>query len=440
MTNFKTLLTTTALATLLLTSCDTKNEPNGGNSTNEGLKGDFHIAFANGTGNPSGTLVQGVSDLSQGTITSARGFQLESARTARIFPSSDGKTIWSLNYTVGSVEKLTYLGSDQYSQVARIDASIPLGTKTLRFTKINDQVGSLHYISAKAVIGEDNKYSHHAHELTIGMLDLDKMELLPGYRKAVALTLPDEYAKAGYFISRIDAPILSGGKLYYGCAVSIADPAKPTARTGLATDKAFTLVVDYNDLTKASVIATDIVRGATNGYRTPTQHLMEDGSVLQLVSGVQANGQKEVHLVKLQNGTYTSFNLNLTSLLGKQTNSYGFFYAGNGIAYIPYEDLSTERKSVGVDAQGKETLSSMWKLARVDLNKGTAIDLNVPDNLWLRQYQNAVVRNGVFYIALAPIAQAGHIYMFDVASESPTGRLGASLQGTGAEQYFIGIY
>lgn len=437
MTNFKFIVATCLAGALTLTSCEKDNGVD--TPVKKEVAGDFHIAFANGTGSPSGTLVQGVKSLSEGAITSSKGYQLESARTARIFPSTDGKTIWSLNFTVGTVEKLSYLGSDQYQKVTSLDTSIPLGAKNVRFTKVNDQLGSIHLITATAMVSDAGVYQGHEHKLTIGLLDLDKMEIKPGFRKATPLSLPTELAQAGYFISRIDAPVLSGGKLYYGCAVSKANPAQPTGR-GTASDKALTLVVDYNDLSQTSIITTDIARGSTNGYRTPTQHIAEDGSILQLVSGVQANKQNEVHILKIQNGQYTAFNFDLTGKLGKQTRSNGFFYAGGGIAYIPYEDLSRSQVQIGVDPQGQPTTSAMWKLARVDLNAGTAVDLEVPDNLWLTQYQNAVVRDGVFYIALAPIGQKGNVYLFDVKSSSPKGRLGAALEGTGAEQYFIGIY
>ncbi|NLX72343.1 MAG: hypothetical protein GXY94_03455 [Bacteroidales bacterium] len=76
----------------------------------------------------------------------------------------------------------------------------------------------------------------------------------------------------------------------------------------------------------------------------------------------------------------------------------------------------------------------------MDFNKGTVLDLNVPDNLWLTQYQSSVVRDGIFYIALSPVGSNGNIYMFDVDSESPNGTPGAGITGTGADQYYIGIY
>lgn len=427
-----------AIALAVLVSCDKKgNESEGGDI----IENDFHIAFANGSESISGTLVQGVSDLSKGTISPNVGWELESSRTARIFTSSDGSTLYSLNYTVGTIEKLSYHGGDEYKQVGKIDASIPLGTKTVRFTKLNDELASVHYISAKAQYQDPNddksEYIGHKMVASIGMLDLKTMTMKE-HNSEIEVKIGDEFAKAGYYISRIDCPVISGNKLYYGAAVS---KFNPSTGKGVATDRTFTLVIDYPALTNAIAISTTHVQGATNGYRTPTQHVNESGEILQLVSGTNSStGKSEVHIVKIKNGEYTSFDFNLSTQISKETASNGFFYAGNGIGYIPYEDLSKEKIQIGVNPSGEPSYSAMWKLARIDLNKGTAVDLNVPDDLWLTQYQNSVVRNGVFYIALSPIGKDGNIYMFNVNSESKDGTKGASITGTGADQYYIGIY
>ena len=445
---FKNVFAVSAMALVLFASCDNGNDPDPG----EIIENDFHIAFANGSESISGTLVQGVEDLSTGTISPSKGWELESSRTARIFVSSDGSTLYSLNYTVGSIEKLTYHGADKYQQISTIDASIPLGTKTVRFTKLNDAIASVHYIAATAQYADPNdaKSDYIGHKMTasIGMLDLETMGFKTGYRgvadsitvdNAIVVNMGEELVKAGYYISRIDCPVLSNGKLYYGAAVS---KFNPSTGKGVATDKTFTLVVDYSDLSKTSVITTNKVTGATNGYRTPTQHVNEAGEILQMVSGTNAtSGKKEVHIVKIKDGAYVdNFDFNLSDKLGKEASSNGFFYAGGGIAYIPYEDLSKDQIQIGVNPQGEPSYSAEWKFARMDFDKGTALDLNVPDGLWLNQYQNAPVRNGKLYVALSPIGKEGHVYIFDVNSESAEGTKGASLVGTGADQYYIGIY
>lgn len=429
---FNLLLAASVMMFAVFTSCsdsdDPKPEPNV-----EDLRGEFHIAFANGSESISATLVQGLKDLSQGVVSPEKGHSLESSRTARIFISTDGSKLYSLNYTEGTIEKLGYKGGDQYVREARIDASVPLGAKTVRFTKLDDKVGSVHYIKATPQYNADNEYQKHTIIASVGMLDLEKMTMIEGYKKELPVELPEEFAKAGYYISRIDAPVVSGSKLYYGAAVSIFNPS---TGKGLATDRTFTLVMDYPSLSNPTVISRTDVKGSTNGYRTPTQHKNEAGEILQMVSG-----NDEVHIVKIKDGAYdTSFNYNLSKLLNKPTKSNGWFYAGNGIGYIPYEDLSKDKIQIGVNPQGEPSYSAMWKLARMDFNKGTVVDLEVPDNLWLAQYQMSVVRNGVFYIALAPIGIDGNVYMFDVKSESPKGTLGAKVTGTGADQYFIGIF
>jgi hypothetical protein len=407
------------------------------------VENDFHVAFANGSESISGTLVQGVKDLTQGTISPNVGYELESSRTARIFASADGSTIYSLNYTVGTIEKLAYRGGDNYSKGTTIDTSIPLGANAVRFTKINEEIASVHIITATPQYEDPNdtksKYLGHKMVASIGILDLQTMTLKPGYNNNIIVNIGEELVAQGYNIGRIDCPVLSGGKLYYGAA---ANKFNPSTGRNQATDKTFTLVVDYSDLSKTSVITTDRVKGATNGYRTPTQHVNEAGEILQMVSGVNpATGKNEVHIVKIKNGQYdASFDYNLSEKMNKESASNGWFYAGNGIGYIPYEDRTEEQIQIGVNPSGEPSYSAMWKLARMDFNKGTVVDLNVPADLWLTQYQNAPVRNGKFYIALSPVGKDGHVYIFDVNSESKDGTRGASITGTGADQYFIGIY
>lgn len=425
---------------LALLSCEDKPDPD---ITTPVIENDFHIAFANGSESVSATLVQGVKDLTQGTISPRVGWELESSRTARIFVSEDGSTLYSLNYTVGTIEKLNYHGEDNYSKVITLDASIPLGSKTVRFTKINEEIGSVHYISATPQYEDpsniNSKYLGHKMVASIGILDFKTMTLKSGYNNNIVINMDEELVAQGYNITRIDCPVLSGDKLYYGAAVSKFNPETGKNTT---TDKTFTLVVDYNDLSKTSVIFTDKVKGATNGYRTPTQHVNEAGEILQMVSGVNpATNKNEVHIVKIKDGKYVeSYDYNLSEKLDKESKSNGWFYVGDGIGYIPYEDMTTPRRMIGKDPDGKDTYSSMWKFARMDFNKGTVVDLNVPDDLWLTQYQNAPVRNNKLYIALSPIGKDGHVYIFDINSEDKDGVKGANITGTGADQYFIGIY
>ena len=428
--NFK-LLSIIGFAALGLTSCSDDND-NGGSDTGSETKKEFQLAFASGSGSISGSYLQGVTDVTTGTISFENaGSLISTGRTSRIFPSADGKFVYSLTYTEGVVDKWEFKGGSNYTKIASIDASIPLGATALRLYKLNEDVASLHYISSTAQY-DGTTYTGHKMTVTLGILDFASMTLNQGYRSDINLQLPGNLGAQGYNITRIDCPVLSNGKLYYGAAVS-----KFNTSTGknAETDKTLTLVVDYPSLSNATVIETTLAIGSTNGYRTPTQQVNESGEIYQLV-----NGANTTSILKLVNGQYDpSYKYSLDELLGNPTSSNGFFYAGNGIAYIPYEKKHLPEIQIGVNPQGEPSYSSAWGVARMDLINKTVVDLNVPDGLWLTQWQNSIVRNGKFYIALSPVGAAGHIYMFDVKSTSPEGVKGAATV-SGADQYFIGIY
>lgn len=427
--NVRSLLAISACAVAFFASCSDKEDPIVEIPSDEQ---DFHLAFASGSGSISGTYMQGVSDVNSGTISFENaGALLSTGRTSRIFPSEDGKYVYSLTYTVGTVDKWEYKGGSNYTKLSTIDASVPLGTATLRFYKLNEEVGSLHYISSQAQY-DGTTYLGHQMNVTIGILNFETMQLNPGYRSDIQLEMPGDLKEEGYNITRIDCPVLSNGKLYFGAAAAKFNPS--TGRND-AIDKTFTLVVDYPSLSNPTVIQTDLAVGSTNGYRTPTQQVNEQGEIYQLI-----NANDQTSIVKLVNGQYHStYKYSLDELLGNPTSSNGFFYAGNGIAYIPYEKRHLEQIQIGVNPQGEPSYSSAWGIARMDLINHTVVDLNVPDGLWLTQWQTSVVKDGKFYIALSPVGAPGHIYSFDVNSTSPDGTKGAATVA-GADQYFIGIY
>ncbi|MFD0701180.1 hypothetical protein [Myroides pelagicus] len=437
---FRSLATSFALVGMLAFSAACSSDDSaveGGTTTPPGKDKQFQLAFASGSGSESAIYMQGVDDVTKGTISfSNSGYQLPSSRTARIFVSDDGKYVYSLNYTVGDISKLEHLGGQNYKSVAQIDSSPILGVRTGRFTKVTEDLGSIHYIKATAKYSDQEGkqgYLGHSMVASIALLDLDKWAFTNSEQK-IEVKIPEELAKQGYYISRIDSPVLSGDKLYYGASASLLDL---TTGKRKPVDKAFTLVVDKNDLTKTSVLTTDHVEGTTNGYRTPTLHKDEQGAVLQMV-----NGNDKTYVTKLVNGAYDkSFIFDLGAALGgKKVSSNGWFYVGNGIGYMPYQKLDEEGFEMGVDPQGNPTKTNLWGLARIDLNNKTAVDLNVPNGkLWLTQYQTSIVRDGKFYIALSEVSGEGNIYIFDVASNAPEGVKGAKIT-SGKDQYYIGVY
>lgn len=424
-----------AFMTIGCSSDDSSNSDGGNNGGNNGKQ--FQLAYASGSGSQSATYLQGVDKLVEGEISfNKSGFQMPSSRTSRIYVSNDGKYVYNLNYTVGDLRKYEHQGGQNYKQVGHIESAPILGTKTGRFTKINEELGSVHYITAMPQhAGADGKGEYLGHKTTasIVLVDLQSWTFLPGVQKEINVKLSDEFTKKGYHITRIDSPVLVGNKLYYGAAVSLYN-----ASTGkrVPTDKTFTLVVDKNDLSKAEVITTDHVVGSTNGYRTPTLYVNNQKEVLQMV-----NGNDKTYIAKIKDGKYdTTYKFDLGQALGgKKVSSNGWFYVGEGIGYMPYEKLDAPEIEMGVNPEGKPTTTHAWGLARIDLNNNTAVDLEVPANLWLTQYQTSIVRDGKFYIALAPVSGKGNIHIYDVKSTSTKGQVGATIT-TGVDQYYIGVY
>ncbi|MEK6493190.1 hypothetical protein [Myroides odoratimimus] len=429
---------TLLFAGLALMTIGCSSDDNSSPDTVEELKGkQFQLAYASGSGSQSATYLQGVDKLGEGEISfNKKGFQMPSSRTSRIYVSKDGKYVYNLNYTVGDLRKYEHKGGQNYTQVGHIESAPVLGTKTGRFTKINEDIGSVHYITAAPQhAGENGSGEYLGHKITasIALIDLKGWSFLPGAQKEINVKLSEEFTKKGYYISRIDSPVLVDSKLYYGAAVSLYDPNTGKRKP---TDKTFTLVVDKNNLSKTDVITTEHVVGSTNGYRTPTLYVNNNKEVLQMV-----NGADKTYIAKIKDGRYdTTFKFDLGSALGgKKVSSNGWFYVGDGIGYMPYEKLDAPEIEMGVDPDGKPTTTHAWGLARIDLNNNTAVDLEVPANLWLTQYQTSVVRDGKFYIALAPVSGKGNIYIYDVKSTARKGQLGATIT-TGVDQYYIGVY
>lgn len=400
---------------------------------------DFQVAYAQGSGKQQTVYLQGISDLSSGEISfQGKGYKLETKRTAHLFGSSDGKHAYFLNYRVGTITKLAYQNGSNYREEGKIEANVPMGTEGIRFSRLSDKEGSVHYIKATHKFDEKTeKYVGTEMVLSIGLLNLETMNFNKVKTK-IPFKFNEDLAKKGYFVSRIHAPVVAGNKIYYGANIGTYDPKGGRGKISYKNvDRAITLVLDYPALTNPTYIETTHIAGSTHGYRGEVNILDEKGDILQLVKD---NKNEDVYIAKIKNGKYdTSFKLSLKEKLGKKAGANAWIYAGNGIGYIPFEDREGEKAQIGVDPNGDPTYSAGYKIARVDLNSGTAIELETPKNLWMFQFQSAVVSDGTLYIALNPVGQTGHIYMHKVNSTSPKMQKGAVLKA-GADEYYTGIY
>ena len=410
------------LGMFVLSSCSDNDSPTPDDSGNL-VSGDFQLAYYSEGTDSEATYVQGVKDLSSGSISFQNfGFRLPATVTTRFYSSTDGKYVYALDYPAGILAKYAYHGGQEYSKIGGdLNASIPLGVTALRLTKLDDNYALVHAVAGTAGPTQisESVLTMQPDTAQIGVIDLQTMKIDVA-DKEVIMDLGDDLRKKGYRVFRIDAPVVSGGKAFYGCGLQRYNLETGKVDRSLPLEYAAVLQVDYPSLKNPKIILTQHVQGSTNGYRTPNLHIDEEGNILVLVSS-----GSNVSIAKIKNGEFDlSFKVDITSKLLSAVSSNGWFYVGNGVAYVPYSDSS----------------SGDWKVARVDIKGGSVVKLDVPGGLDLRDYQYSVARGDKFYMALSPKEGSGHIHIFDINSTSPSGfTKGASIT-SGAGQYYIGIF
>lgn len=414
-----------ATSILGLLSCDDQIDDK--QNANEDGKAYYHVVMAIGEGGDDGTLTQAIPDLTKGTISfDGYGFEVPSTRTARVYASNDGKFLYNLNYGGGAVAKFSVEGGQSYTKINETNVQYAIGTTYPRWTKVDDDAALLHNVITehKYTDATGTNYSYTAATAYLVSIDLENKMAMGAVERFEIPRTAEDSAK-NLHVWRIDAPVVKNGKAFYGVAKRKYNPA--TATNSNVAYEAMSIVVDYPSLTNPKVITSSVAKGSTYGYRTPVAHADEKGDIYQIAGSPS-------FILKIRNNDYDNsfvFNLSEKLGLGIQVASNGWFYAGNGIGYVPYYDI----------AKGNSAAAAAWGVARVDVYNGTAIRMNIPGALWLHQYQYSVKGNdGKLYMALAPVGTDGNIYMFDPASTSPDGfTTGATLKGA-AGQFYIGIF
>ena len=256
------------------------------------------------------------------------------------------------------------------------------------------------------------------------------------------LRLPEEEEAAGYHIWRIDMPVVNKArdKVYIGAGVRKLDPTSWTIGDDgtIEFDRdndappawAKTIVLDYPSLDNPKVITSSQTRGSTNGYRSAMQYVGTDGHVYQATigEGIDGGGSKILRISAATDDYDQSYVFSLDQALGV-TGSHieAWKYAGNGIGFVVYSLVNSEGDRVG------------GHIARINLNDKTATKYTLPNeaNLRFNQIQNIGIVDDEVFVAVAPVGQAGNIYVFNVQSGEMS--VGAKLVNKPGNQY-IGVY
>ncbi len=403
---------------LLSTACSKENSND--NNANES-KLLFNVVLSTSTEGNTETYVQALENLKEGEISfNNYGFEVPSTRTARVFASHDGKTLYNLNYGGGTIMKFTVGGGQDYKMTHETNVAPMVGTEYPRWTMVNDQNALVHNVITENIFSEDAGYLYT--EATATLVDVNLSDMSLGACESFLIPTSEQDKANNQFIFRIDAPSIAGGKAYYGVAKRKLNPNNPDEQVKKFVYSATTLVVDYPSLKNPKVVESAVAKGSTYGYRVPVMHKDEKGDVYQLSAS---------HMLKLADGEYDdTYVFDLSAAAGSDVSALGWFYAGNGIGYVTYYDT----------VAGSSEAAAAWGVIRVDIYNKTAVKMNVPSGLYLNQYQYAKVLDGKVYMALCPVGGEGNVYIFDSAKASADGfEVGAKLK-TGAGASYIGIF
>ncbi|SDM33135.1 hypothetical protein [Kriegella aquimaris] len=390
-----------------------------------------------GDGN-GGTLIYSVTsdDAKDPSVSIApfeNGFIAPSNRTARLQSSEDGNTIFNISYagdTGGNYTKYTVEGGQTFTPTGSEVSIAPYVGTAPRWIKLfdGDQTGAAVYVSTENEFDEDDNYTRTDATIGVVTLDLVNSSIKEFQEHSVALSAEEE--ANGYYISRIDMPVLNaaGDKLYIGARLSKVDPATAESDSDYEILGSKTIVLDYPSLLNPSVITSTVGHGNTNGYRSINAFLL-DGSVYQ----ANQSDPEGSHILKIgaDNQYDDSYAFNLDDALGIE-GAYILAWrpAANGKAVLAYRH----------DGSAEGVAGAQGFFALVDLNAKTAVKIDAipydPD-FYLFQYQGFVVDGTEIYVTQAPVGQNGNIYVIDTETGEVT--KGAELVNVEGS-HFIGTF
>lgn len=440
-----------ALTLMLTIACDKETNSIADENKNDGSRWITIAGAVMGTtpgdGN-GGTLIYSVSeDNAKDPNTTIdvfnNGFVAPSERTARLQASEDGNTMFNIQYTGdkgGTFSKYTVNGGQNFVQTGSEISIAPYVGTSPRWIKLfdGDQTGCAVYVGTENIVDDNDTPNDVTDDVyqytksTMGVVTLDLVNSKIKNFQDPEIALDDQLKAQGYYIGRIDMPVLNqaGNKLYIGANIRKTNLETLERERDFDALEAVTIVLDYPTLLNPEIITSGVGYGDTNGYRSINAFLAEDGYVYQ----ANQNDPNGSHILRINaNNQYDdSYEFSLDDALGIEgTYIDAWRYVGNGKAVIGYNHNGSAESELSGRAQ------SYFALA--DLNAKTATVINLPYDIDAntRQYQHYAVNGDEVYITYAPVGKNGNIYVVNVE----TGEVTKGAQLTNATgSHFIGTW
>lgn len=364
------------------------------------------------------------------------GFGLRSARTARVQASEEGTELYNIQYTGedgGVFNKYLVKGGKNFVDTGdELDLSDLIGTSP-RWVKAAEGIGIGVHLTGNTTVYEgvapNLVYKYTRGKVRIADIDLKDARVVNSTE--FDFPLPAELEAEGYFVGRIDVPVLNQAKnkLFIGCNLSKVNPNQlsfdESGNPVWANDNAnrtvgtLTLVVDYPSLQNPKLIFSPLSKVNNHSYRTMTQYVGTDGHVYQATA---TSGQDILRINKNTN-EYDDYHFSLDQALGvSNARIQAFRYIKDGKGVVLYN----------LGGNG-------GYIAMIDLDNKTAMPIanDYEATLNFGQYQNIAVHEDYVYIPLTPPGENGRLYVINWKTNEVI--KGAALTGNSGS-FFIGTY
>ncbi|MFI3262594.1 MAG: hypothetical protein R3Y26_06775 [Rikenellaceae bacterium] len=426
---------------------DVENENNNEGGTETETTAVFNMMWndSDATSSTTGTYLMTfssdyLSDNSNSITFNGAGYEIESTRTAYAY--SVGEYLYNFSYGGGNLTKYSMPdtdGSDDYNQEGNAVAiGTAVGNTYCRVSLTDDSTAAGHNVTTVNESDDEGNYTTTSATLSYGFVDLSSMAVSSYGTGEIPTT--ESYEEDGtqgtdVYVWRTHFPykktIGTSEYMFYGIARRRL-VASSASSDGDYDATAGVMVVKGGNFANIEIMEApefngDRTIGQTYGYRTNPFCEYNDDIYHVTMSNLR------ILKISGTTGEYdSSYDFDLQDALGASVSTgdsglggTGMFYAGDGIAYVPYNDNNLETED-----------TYKWGLARVDLNTKTAIALNVPSNINLWSYQDVAFNDGKMYMAICPNGSTeGNIYIFDIASTSAEPTIGAKLVNGGSGFY-----
>ncbi len=190
-----------------------------------------------------------------------------------------------------------------------------------------------------------------------------------------------------------------------------------------------TVKYDYPSLTNPEILTNSASAGMTSGYRTNGTFKTEDGGIYQYnLNSVHWNGNDELAdkptvFVRIKNGDYDDFVLNVSNSFSEPIAIWNAWYAGNDIVYA-----NVVRE--GDIAVWGDLSANTGTLVEINLASKSVTELNIPKAPYVNIFSLDCVENGQFYIPVSLNGGDANIYQVSIGNGANGFKVGASLDGS----------